>query len=437
MDPSDRAVATTAFARVRRHQSPALALAGKFAGRDAVEVEAEGCWVRLSDGRRVLDFASYAVTLLGHRHPGVVEAVRRQLDRMTVSTRSLVNPVTAEAAANLVEYLGGGLPRVYFGLNGTDAVEAAVKLARLATGRPRVLALEGAYHGKSMGSLALTHNPYFRTGLDGLLPGGTHVAAGDADAVDRELAAGDVAAVIFEPVQGEGGVVPVDPAFLRHLVDAAHRHGAFAIADEIQTGLRRCGERSVALADGLPVDAVLVGKPLGGGVLPVSAAVCGEKLYATLTADPFRHTATFGGQPLGCAAALAATRAVEQLAERGAQVGAAVRAGLHALRREHPQAIIDVRGRGLLWGVELASAHLAGEVVINLAEEGLLVSPCLARPASLRLLPPLVASDADVSTAMGALGRAVQRASAVVDESSLATASSVAARAPEAEELPA
>jgi putrescine aminotransferase len=386
-----------------------MALAGRLAGRGAVEVSAEGCRVELSDGRTALDFGSYAVGLLGHRHPDVVAAVHRQLDVMTTATRVLVNPVTAAAAARLADYLGGALSRVYFGLNGTDAVEAAVKLARLASGRQRVVAVVGGFHGKSLGSLALTHYPPLRAGLEPVLAEATHVAAHDPETVSREVARGDVAALVFEPVQGESGVRPLDTGLLRGWCAEAARHDTFVIADEIQTGLRRCGERSLALAAGLDVDAVLVGKPLGGGVLPLSAAVCSERLFAPLIADPLKHTATFSGHPLSCAALPAALDAIEALADRGRVIAAAVETGLARLRSNHPDVITDVRGRGLLWGLNLASPQLASRLAVDLSRDGLLVSPCLGRPDTVRLIPPLVAEDADVEEAIAILEKTIGR----------------------------
>ncbi|MFR9721949.1 aspartate aminotransferase family protein [Streptomyces sp. MS19] len=404
------AAAAEVFDLIRRHQSPRLALTGSFAGRGAVESSAYGCRVTLSDGRTALDFGSYAVTLLGHRHPAVVAAVRDQLDRMPVSTRSLASPVTARAAAALAAYLGGGLPRVCFGLNGADAVEIAVKLARVATGRGRIVAVRGGFHGKSLGALALTHSPLYRTGLRGAVVDVVHVPADDAGAVGRAVAGGEVAAVVFEPVQGENGAGALPVEVLRQWCADAARAGAFVVADEIQCGLRRCGERSVALAEGLPVDAVLLGKPLGGGVLPLSAVVCSEELYAPLAADPFLHSATFAGLPLSCAALPPALAAVEELAAHGRTLAAALDAGLAGLRLRHPGVVAALRGRGLLRGIDLVDARAAGRVVTELAGAGLIVSPCLGRPTTVRLLPPLVAAEADVAEAVALLDGALAEA---------------------------
>ncbi|GAA2259108.1 acetylornithine/acetyl-lysine aminotransferase [Streptomyces ruber] len=395
------------FRRVRRHFSPALAVAGKFTGQGAVEAAAEGCRVTLSDGRDVLDFGSYAVALLGHRNPAIVEAVRNQLDVLPASTRSVQNPVAPLAAERLTGYLGGGLGRVYFGCGGADAVETSVKLARMATGRTTVLAVDGAFHGKTLGALALTDNPRFKSGLEPLLQGVVRISGDDPGAVAEAAREHDVAAVVFEPVQAENGVRLLDESVLAQWCRDAHEHGAFVVADEIQVGLRRCGARSLALAAGLDVDCVLLGKPLGGGVLPVSAVVGNDRLFAPLLADPMLHTATFSGHPLSTAVIPTALDLIERHAEDGERIALAMEQGLACLREQHPDAVVATRGRGLLWGIDLRSPELAGDVLTGLAQRSMVVSPCLSRPATIRLLPPIVATDADVKEAMTLLSDAV------------------------------
>ncbi|MCS0635785.1 aspartate aminotransferase family protein [Streptomyces sp. LP05-1] len=388
---------------IRRHLSPQLALVFGMNGIGAIEESGSGARVRLSDGRSALDFGSYAVTLLGQRHPAVVAAVRRELDTLPVSTRVLGNRSTAGLAAALVGWADPErLTKVWLGLNGSDAVEAALKLARLATGRTRVLAVEGAYHGKSLGALAATWNPRYRRSLTPLLGGVTHLPP-DPAAIPGAFAGEEVAAVIVEPVQGEGGVRPLPPAFLRALADAAHAHGAFLIADEVQTGLRRCGPRLVSVEAGIRPDAVLLGKALGGGVQPLSAVVATPELYAPVAADPFVHTTTFSGHPLSAAAGIAALAAVEELAPRGERLAKLLAAGLADLARRHPDLITEVRGQGLLWGLEFAAPAVAGHVLMELGRNGLVVSPCLGRPEALRLLPPLVAGDEEAEEALAVL----------------------------------
>ena len=410
---ADPQLAERCLRQARTHLAPGLAFGQKVTGRGAVEVGADGAVVRLSDGRQVLDFGSYAVTLLGHQHPDVVAAVHQQLDLMSTSTRVLANPATTALAARLVELLAPSrLRRVWFGQNGSDAVESTLKLARLATGRRRIVAVEGGYHGKSLGALAVTSSPRYRRGLESVLPPVSHVRADDAGAVAAQVARGDVAALIFEPVQGESGVVPLRPDVLHRWVSDARVAGVFVIADEVQTGLWRAGNASVALSEefGLDVDAVLLGKPLGGGVLPLSAAVCSERLYAPLSADPFIHTTTFSGHPLACAAGLAGVEALERLAPRAARLGARLAAGLRELAGQYPDLVMDVRGRGLLWGIELSSPSAAGTVLTELSDGGLLTSPCLGRPEVIRLLPPAVTTDLQLDTALSLLAAALATA---------------------------
>jgi putrescine aminotransferase len=347
----------------------------------------------------MLDFGSYAVTLVGHRHPDVVRAVRHQLDQMPTSTRVLANPATAALGGRLVGLLQPSrFTRVWLGLNGSDVVEVALKLARVQTGRGRVLAVEGGFHGKTLGALAATWDSRYRRGVEYLLPPVTHLPPNDPTAVRREAAASDVAALLFEPIQAEGGVRPLFLDTLRAWVADARAAGVFIVADEIQVGLRRCGPTSLAVASGLDPDAVLLGKHLGGGVMPLSAMVCTDKLYEPLLSDPFWHTSTFSGHPLSCAAALASLDVIESLVKRGREVSDRMSSALAELADRHADCIVALRGLGLLWGLELAP-EFAGRILVELTQRGLLISPCLGRPEVLRLLPPMVTSDTQVDGA--------------------------------------
>lgn len=398
---------------LRRHQSPAAALAASFAGSGAHEVSADGARVLLSDGRSLVDFGSYAVTLLGHRPPMVVRAVEQQLARLPTSTRTLPNAVAPTFAARLVELVDPDrLRKVWLGANGSDAVEAALKLARLATGRARVLALEGGYHGKSLGALGATHNPRYRAGLEDVLPPAIHVAS--VDAASAALRQGDVAAFVFEPIQGEGGVRPIERALLAAICAEARRVGTFVVADEVQTGLRRCGPISLSVAWGLEPDAVLFGKVLGGGVLPLSAVVCSDELHEPFGRDPFLHTMAFSGHPLSCAAGLSSLDAIEGIEGQVASLSARWQARLKQILADHPDVLTSARGRGLMWGVECRSVESAGHVLAELTPNGLVHSPCLGRPDVLRMLPPVVATDADLDVAASALAAGCDEARAAM-----------------------
>lgn len=364
---------------------------------------ASGATVVLSDGRRLLDFGSYGVTLLGHRHPAVLAALSDALERMPTATRILANPTTTAFVADLVERCGEPLQRVWIGSDGSDAVEAALKLARRTTKRMRVLVVEGAFHGKTLGALALTTNSNFRAGVEPLLGSVAVLPRDDPKAVHRELERGDVAALIFEPIQGEAGVRPLDLEVLRPWVDDARAAGCFVISDEIQVGLGRCGPFSPAIAAGLQPDAVLLGKSLGGGLVPLSAMVATDAFAAPLIADPTWHTTTFGGHPLSCAAGHAALMALDATAANGARVGEMLATGLRRLAQEHVGLIEEVRGAGLIWGLEFATPGAAGAALIELAQGGLLVSPCLSSNNVIRLLPPMVTSPEEIDDALGIL----------------------------------
>lgn len=395
--------ATDTFAVLKRHVSAGTVLSAKFMGQGAVEVAGDGATVQLSDGREIIDFGSYAVTLLGHRHPSVIDAVTAQLETMPTSTRALSNSTVASFLSALAQRSDERLQRIWLGSDGADAVEVALKLARRVSGRRRVLAVKGAFHGKTLGALALTWNPRFREGVEQHLGHVTHLAHDDKDGVAREASRGDVAALIFEPIQGEGGVRPLDPEILRGWAADARNAGAFIISDEVQVGLRRCGPFSLALDLGLEPDAILFGKALGGGVMPLSAMLATERLHQPLTADPTWHTSTFAAHPLSCAAGMASLRALDDLADRSKSLADSLTQRLRDLASASGGLIVEVRGRGLLWGIELASAGQAGSLLLELAASGLLTSPCLSCPTTIRLAPPITTTDEQLERASNIL----------------------------------
>jgi putrescine aminotransferase len=402
-ESADRGAAEEAFATIERHVSPGAALSAKVLGGDATEATASGATVVLSDDRRLLDFGSYGVTLLGHRHPAVLAALSDALELMPTATRILANPINTAFVAELVKRCGEPLQRVWIGSDGSDAVETALKLARRTSGRMRVLVVDGAFHGKTLGALSLTTNSAFRAGLEPLLESVAVLPRDDPKAARRELERGDVAALIFEPIQGEAGVRPLDLGVLQYWVDDAHAADCFVISDEIQVGLGRCGPFSPSIAAGLRPDAVLWGKGLGGGLMPLSAMVATDALAAPLIADPTWHTTTFGGHPLSCAAGQAALIALDAAAANGARIGEMLATGLQRLAKEHAGLIEEVRGAGLIWGLEFATPGAAGAALIELAQGGLLVSPCLSSSNVIRLLPPMVTSPEQIDDALDIL----------------------------------
>jgi putrescine aminotransferase len=382
----------------KRHLSRGRARLAELSG-GAVEVFSEGTRVHTADGGEYLDCGGYGVFLLGHRHPEVTAAVIEQIQHHPLSTRILLEPTAAEAARELASVAPPGLNRVHFVNSGTEATEAAIKLAR-ALGRPNLVSTTGGYHGKTMGALTLTAKPLYQQPFLPLLPGAQHVPYGDAGALAEVLGRGENHCVVLEPVQGEGGVVVPPPGYLREVEQLCREHGALLVLDEIQTGLGRLGAWWGADREGVRPDIVLVGKTLSGGVVPVAAMIATEHAYAPFNRDPFLHSSTFAASPIAMAAAAATVRVIreEGLVERAKTLGDALLPALRTILAELcPDLVTDVRGVGLLIGIELRDEGIAGELTLELLERHVLVNHSLNAHRVIRLTPPAVLTDADTA----------------------------------------
>jgi acetylornithine aminotransferase len=367
--------------------TPPLAL---VAGSGAVVVD--------DAGREYVDLlGGIAVNALGYAHPAVVEAVSRQVATLGhVSNFYVAEPPVA--LAELLLTLSGRPGRVFFGNSGAEAVEAAFKLSRL-TGRGHVVAARNAFHGRTMGALALTGQPAKAEPFRPLPPDVTHVPYGDTAAL--AAAVNDrTAMVILEPIQGEAGVVVPPPGYLAAAREITTRHGALLALDEVQTGVGRTGHWFAHQADGVEPDVVTLAKGLGGG-MPIGACLAFGAAAGLLT--PGSHGSTFGGNPVCCAAALAVLRtiAAEGLLDHVKRIGEQLRRGIESLG--HPL-VNGVRGAGLLLGVVL-TAPVAGAVAVGLRDAGFLVNAC--QPDVLRLAPPLILTTEQVDAFLAALPAAL------------------------------
>ena len=358
-------------------------------------------------GKRYLDFfAGIAVSALGHAHPALVRAVAEQAARVVHVSNYFFNAPNVRLAQKLCEKTG--MDRAFFSNSGTEAIEACLKLVRRhfwSNGQPerlRVIAFENSFHGRTLGALAATGQSKYKEGF-GPLPNVTHVPYGDAAAVAAQMAP-DVAAILVEPVQGEGGVLPAPPGFLRELRRLCDQHGALLVADEIQTGIGRTGAFLGVDHAGVKPDVVALSKGLGGGI-PIGAMLCRESLSGAL--PPGSHGSTFGGNPLASAAALAVLETIEseKLIEQTQARGARLAAGLNKLRERHPKLVSTVRGRGLLQAAVLNADVDARAVLGKLQDAGLLVT--IAGAQALRFSPPLVVTDAQIDEAVELLDRAL------------------------------
>ncbi|MFC0003912.1 aspartate aminotransferase family protein [Micromonospora siamensis] len=394
----------------RAHLSKGRATVAELFGSH-MEVASEGAWVWTSDDEEFLNCGGYGVFIMGARHPLVVEAVRRQLDSHPVATRVLLEPTVGRAAAALAEVTPAGMDRVHFALGGAEAVETGIKLAR-AHGRRRLVSMRQGYHGKSLGALSVTAKEVYQKPFRPLLADTTHVPFGDAEALEKELAAhpGEVC-VIVEPVQGEGGVVLPPEGYLRQVEALCRRHDGFLILDEVQTGMGRLGAWWGADLAGITPDVLLTGKALGGGVVPVSAAVASRAVFAPFDKDPYLHTATFSGQPLLMAAVQGAIRAMreEELVDRARTLGERLLPEIDRIARANcGDLIADVRGQGLLIGVELVEAGLAGELLIELFNNGVVANHSMTASGVVRFTPPAILNDREVEFLLEAFDRATR-----------------------------
>jgi acetylornithine aminotransferase len=349
----------------------------------------EGARVWDVDGKQYLDFlAGSAVNALGHAHPAFVDAVSRQAATLAHVSNYFATAPQLELADRLTRLTGGD--RVFLCNSGAEAIEAGVKLARL-TGKPRILALENAFHGRTMGSLSLTGKPALRTPFEPLLPGVEHVPS-TIEALETALAPGDVAALVVEPIKGEAGVVELPEGYLRAARELTARHGALLILDEIQTGAGRTGDW-FAFQHDLPAgqlpDAVALAKGIGGG-FPIGALVTFGAASELFRAG--HHGSTFGGNPLATATANAVLGEIERagLVENARVRGAELRAHILALRSTR---ITDLQGRGLLLGIGLAEP-IAPTVARRALDAGLIVNA--ANEHRIRLAPPLTIGDEEL-----------------------------------------
>lgn len=363
-------------------------LMGSYAPALRLLVRGEGCWVWDDEGRRYLDFlGGIAVNSLGHAHPALVEAAGRQAAQLVHVSNYFATPSQLALAERLKRITGAGeAGRVYFGNSGAEANEAAFKLARR-TGRPRILALEGGFHGRTLGALALTGKPALREAFEPL-PGGVEHLEATVEALEAAIG-DDVAALVVEPIQGETGVVPLPDGYLAAARAITARHGALLIVDEIQTGIGRTGAWFAYQHDRVVPDAVTLAKGVAGGV-PLGALVTFGAAGDLLRRGD--HGSTFGGNPFATTVALAVLDEIERAdlignaGRRGAEIAEIVR----GIGSRH---VTGVRGRGLLIGVGV-TPDTAPAIGAAALEHGLIVNPVNA--SSIRMAPPLIVGDTEL-----------------------------------------
>ena len=401
---SAQELAAETYENYKEYVNPPLARVMKVSG-SPVEVRARGCTIWDHTGKAYLDFAGgYGVFTLGYMHPRVVEAVRAQLELIALSGKTMFNVQLGRAARRLAELAPGDLKLSFWCNSGTEAIEGAIKLARAATGRAKIVGTQDAFHGKTLGALSVSGRETFQTPFRPLLADSVCVQYGAVDALEEELR--DAAAFVVEPVQGEGGVHVPAVGYLSAVREICDRTGALFIADEIQTGLGRCGYRFACNRDDVVPDVMTLAKGLSGGVVPVGAFIARPDVWnRAFGKAPLLHTSTFGGSEIACAAALAAMEVLEdeRLAEAARVRGEQLLGGARAIATEYPAIVREARGLGLLVGVELTNEGYGGWIIPEMLKRGVTAAWTLNAQRVIRLEPPLIVREAEIAQALDAL----------------------------------
>ena len=404
--------------KYEKYINPAQAKLFRFMGLASVEGHAEGWTITDSEGREFIDcLGGYGMFALGHRHPKVVEAVEKALHTMPMCGKVLFNRQMADLAESLAEITPGELQYSFFVNSGTEAVEGCLKVARLATKRKKFVAANNAFHGKTMGSLTATGRDLYRDPFKPLLEGFTHVPFGDIEAMESAVDE-ETAAVILEPVQGEGGIIVPPAGYLRQVKELCETKGALFIADEVQTGIGRTGAWFGVNHEDVKPDLMACAKALGGGVMPIGAIIGTPAAWQGLIEAPFLHTSTFGGNQLACAAGVAAINVIkeENLLERSAQTGAYLKEGLEKIAAEFPTVIKEIRGRGMMIGIELTKEGAGGMLMSLMIDKSIIVAYTLNNPKVIRMEPPLIIPKEVVDYVLEQFRDAVATTASVIED---------------------
>ncbi|ATW28683.1 aspartate aminotransferase family protein [Candidatus Formimonas warabiya] len=400
---------------------------------DKMFVRAENCSVWDAEGEEYLDFlGGYGALNLGHNHPEIAAAV--ELARHTPNLlQAALNPLAGALARNLALVTPGDLQYCFFGNSGAEAVEGAIKLARAASGRKKIISCQGSFHGKSFGALSVTGREKYRKPFQPLLSEVEFVPYGQAEAVEKALCGRDAAVFIVEPVQGEGGIIVPPEGYLRQVREICSSYGTLLIMDEIQTGFGRTGTMFACEHEGVVPDIMCVAKSFGGGIMPLAAYIAKEAVWKSAYGSVDKatlHTSTFGGNSRAAAAGITALEVMwrENLAAQAAEKGAYVKDKLLKLQERYPF-IREVRGRGLMLGLEFAQPdhnflnRLTGGALEKVAQEylGALVAGelmnkhhiitayTLNNPNVIRLEPPLTVSFAQLDRMVQALEQVCEK----------------------------
>lgn len=390
----------------------------------AVEWSGSGAVFKDVLGREYLDFlGAYGMMNLGWSHPDVVETVKAQLNRSPMPSQELIDPLRGVLAKLLASITPGDLKYSWFAASGTEANEAAMKIAKLYSGKTAFIVGVQAFHGKTMGSLSLMGKADYRAPMGAMYAGQVyHVPFGDAGAVERQLEICEkvgigVAAVMFEPIQGESGAIVPPDDFWPRIRASTKKYGVLLIADEVQTGLGRTGKLWGVDHWGVAPDILTVAKSLGGGVMPISAVCTTEEIYHPMMyPNPFMHTTTTGGGALACSAAIAAIHVTlrERLWEKAADKGNYLISKLEKFAAQYPQIYEKITGKGLLIGMHFKTPEIGYKVAAGLFKRNIVVAGTLTSAQTVRIEPPLIITQEQMDTLLDRLREVLKEISLTV-----------------------
>ncbi|NSW76390.1 MAG: aminotransferase class III-fold pyridoxal phosphate-dependent enzyme [Candidatus Atribacteria bacterium] len=417
MEEKEKIVEET-IEKYMKYVNPGFARLCKFANLATVEWEGKGAKVFDIFGRAYIDcIGGFGVFNVGRNHPRVVERAIEQLQRLPLSTRTLFNKQQADLAEMLAQITPGNLQYSFFCNSGAEAVEGALKLARLYTKRKKFVSCINSFHGKTMGALSVSGRDVYKKPFEPLLPETCQVPFNDLEEMSAVIDQ-DTAAVIVEPIQGEGGINVAAPEYLPGIRELCDRYGALLIIDEVQTGLGRTGKMFACEHYGVVPDIMTLAKGLGGGLLPLGAFVSTAEIWKVFEDNPLLHSSTLGGNPLACAVGLETLKVLqeENIPLQAREKGEYLIGKLQGFQQTFPELIKEVRGMGLLIGMEFFDSDIASLLAMEMAERMVLVAYTLNNPRVIRFEPPLTITHEEMDQVIQAMAESLQGVRKIVEE---------------------
>ncbi len=400
-------MSTDIYDNIRKHESVGRAFLYSLFGEE-IEASATGSYMTSSSNREFLNWGGYSVFLLGHSYPKIVQAIQNQLGVLPLSTRAFPHTALKQFHVQMASMAPIEIEKFMLLNSGSEAVEAAIKLARIATKRSTVMYLEKSYHGKTQGALSVTDSPIFRDPIPNFVTQTQKISRTDSEEAFSDILSVKPAAVIMEPIQGEGGIFELSQEYCQKIRDACNQVGALLISDEIQCGLGRSGELWPSVRLGLEADIILLGKALGGGILPVSAMLATKSAFQPFDRDPLIHSSTFGGNPLAAAAAAATLSVISEnsIPDISRNMGNILKQNLNELASDYPDILEEVLGRGLLLGLKFTTPDKVANFMQSCVKSGLLLTPCLTTPSVVRISPAATMTSQEINKGLDILSLA-------------------------------